>query len=290
MRLEYYAVIFQRGNIMKTKYLIKLNERSKFIAVGGKAANLQKLHRNGYRVPATYVVLSNAFIDYLENDLDMIQQLIKEFEQNLDSEKMYAVRSSANMEDALEYSFAGQFKSVLYVKGFDNILQSVWSIWSSVESDAVKSYLEKNGKSINDLKMAVIIQDMVVPEVSGVAFSKNPTTGLDEIVIEAVHGDGSALVQEGKTPFRWINRWGKWVLKPSEADINLDLMEHIAQETNSIAGQFSKNVDLEWVYDGDKLYWVQMREITTLKNNPIYSNKLAREMLPGVIKTVDLVH
>ncbi len=57
--------------------------------------------------------------------------------------------------------------------------------------------------------MAVIIQDMIDPVLSGVSFSKNPITGLDEIVVEAVQGSGTALVQAGVTPFRWVNKWGQ---------------------------------------------------------------------------------
>jgi len=269
---------------MKTRYLIKLNGRKKSQTIGSKAANLQKLIRKGLCVPETFVIQSQAFSEYRANNLEMVPQVMKEIAQKLNPEKSYAVRSSANMEDTLEFSFAGQFKSILHVKGFDNIMHSVWSIWATVDSDVVESYLGKSGKRMDDLEMAVIIQEMVNPVISGVAFSKNPTTGMNEIIIEAVHGDGSALVQDGCTPYRWVNRWGKWVSIPSEVEISMSLAEEVARGTRHIADQFAKNVDLEWVYDGKEIFWVQMREITTIKDTQIYSNKMAREMLPGVIK------
>ena len=45
-----------------------------------------------------------------------------------------------------------------------------------------------------------------------------------------------------------------------------------------------KDVDLEWVYDGTALYWLQLRDITALGNTNIYSNRIAKEMTPGMIK------
>ncbi len=135
--------------------------------------------------------------------------------------------------------------------------------------------------------MAVIIQEMVPSKVSGVAFSKNPYTGLDEVLVEAVRGSGELLVQEGITPQRWVNKWGTWTSIPEDLhksqDIPLDLIEDVVQQTKEIASVFGNPVDLEWVYDGLQVKWVQMREITTL-DIPIFSNRLSNEVFPGLIK------
>ena len=48
--------------------------------------------------------------------------------------------------------------------------------------------------------MSVLIQEMVRPIFSGVAFSKNPITGLDEVIVETIAGEGTALMQDGATP------------------------------------------------------------------------------------------
>jgi pyruvate,water dikinase len=132
--------------------------------------------------------------------------------------------------------------------------------------------------------MAVLIQDMVTPVISGVAFSKNPTTGLDEVVIEVVQGQGEALMQDGVTPERWVYRWGQFTAKP-EAEANLEPVIHqIANETRRIHKIYGSPVDLEWAYDGTKVHWLQIRPITALTNVPIYSNRISREVLPGIIK------
>ena len=135
--------------------------------------------------------------------------------------------------------------------------------------------------------MAVIIQEMVSAEVSGVAFSKNPITGLDEVLVEAIRGSGEALVQDGVTPQRWINKWGTWVDTPDAPNngqsIRLDLIDDVVRQTKEIARTYGRPVDLEWVYDGREVKWVQLREITTL-DIPIYSNRISKEVFPGIIK------
>ena len=78
-------------------------------------------------------------------------------------------------------------------------------------------YAERAGVDPSSIRMAVVIQRMVDPVVSGVAFSKNPLSGLDEVVIEAVPGRGDALVQDGVTPDRWIHRWGELTERPDAA-------------------------------------------------------------------------
>jgi pyruvate,water dikinase len=193
------------------------------------------------------------------------------------------VRSSANVEDGSEHSFAGQFKTVLNVRGIDAVLAAMLSVWASTLEPGVRNYLEKSGIEAGDLKMAIIIQEMVEPCISGISFSKNPMTGMDEVIVEAVQGSGEALLQEGAPPMRWINKWGSWTAKADVQDPDLGLVEEVVQQTKVIAKQYGRPVDLEWVYDGQALYWVQLREITTL-DIPIYSNRISREVFPGIIK------
>ncbi len=109
-------------------------------------------------------------------------------------------------------------------------------------------------------------------------------TGLDEIVVEAVPGSGEALVQDGITPSRWVNRWGQWLAQPENDSISQDLIDMVVAETRRIARSFGAPVDLEWVFDGQALYWVQLRPITRLEQVTIYSNRISREVFPGQIK------
>jgi pyruvate,water dikinase len=272
---------------MSDRYIISLQESGQVQNIGNKAENLRFLAGQGFPTPVTYVCAWDAHARYVQDDVQLIDALKTELVAKLDSEKKFAVRSSANLEDGLDATFAGQFKSVLDVQGIDEILQAIWSILATTQSAAVQAYLARHGTDPQDLKMAVIIQEMVPPLVSGVAFSKNPITGLDEVIVEAVRGSGQALVQEGVTPDRWINKWGTWTSTPDEPGngqgIERDLVEKVVRQTKEIARAYGQPVDLEWVYDGREIKWVQLREITAL-DIPLYSNRISREVFPGIIK------
>jgi pyruvate,water dikinase len=214
----------------------------------------------------------------------MIDALSAELAHCLKPDVCYAVRSSANVEDSFGTSFAGQFKTALNVKGVDQVMQAIWSIWASAQSVLVEGYKEKSKTGSKALKMAVIIQNMVQPVVSGVAFSKNPTNGADEVVVEGVEGMGTALVQEGTTPFRWTYKQSQWIVNPDRKILPQPVIDSILKSTTQIARLFKNPVDLEWVYDGNQVHWVQLRPITSLNQVNVYSNKISREQMPGQIK------
>ena len=190
------------------RFFISLRDHKIPPSVGNKALNLRRLMDKGLRVPVTFVCDWSAYHLYIDNDTNLISTLQEELRRIIDPDKVYAVRSSANIEDSLDRSFAGQFKSVLNVRGLDQIVQAMWSIWATATSAAVQAYLERHGIRSQQLSMAVIVQEMVQPVAAGVALSRNPVTGADEVIIEAVQGIGDALVQSGVSPYRWVNKRG----------------------------------------------------------------------------------
>lgn len=143
--------------------------------------------------------------------------------------------------------------------------------------------MEQSGLIRNSIRMAVIIQEMVHAEVSGVAFSKNPMTGFSEIILEAAGGDGESQIMEKKAPERWVEKWGVWKEKPSAALLPEDLARKLCDEVGIIAKGYGRPVDVEWAYDGKSVFFLQVRPITKL-DIPVYSNKITKEMLPGIIK------
>jgi pyruvate,water dikinase len=265
-------------------FITSLDNRSAPASIGNKAANIYLLRKERFSVPETYVCTWEAYLGYRSKTEEVLERLGKELEKLLRPEKSYAVRSSADVEDSVAHSFAGQFDTRLNVQGADQVLQSIMGIWDSAHNEVVKSYSQKIFSVDHPIKMAVIIQEMVNPVFSGVSFSKNPITGLDEIVVEAVQGSGTALVQDGVTPCRWVNKWGRWIIQPDDANIPIQIIQQVVEETSQIARRFKREVDLEWVFDGEKLYWLQMRDITALGNTNIYSNRMSKEMTPGMIK------
>ena len=264
--------------------IVSLDRRKLQKSAGNKAINLHQLIRQKRNAPKSYVCTWEAYPRYLANDSSLVADLTKELERIIQPGQWYAIRSSANIEDSLNSSFAGQFKSVLNVTTIADVIQAIWSVWSSTKASNVLSYLESHGIPENQLRMGVMIQEMVPPVYSGVALSRNPVTGADEIVIEAISGQGDRLLQGGITPFRWVNKWGYWLEKPIDTRIPLTLIEQIVEETRQIEKSLGYPIDLEWVYDGDQVFWVQVREISALNQKNVYSNHISREFIPGMIK------
>ncbi len=201
---------------------------------------------------------------------------------HLAGDEVYAVRSSANVEDGRIASYAGQFGSELDVPTAD-VFAAVQRVRQSAGSDRVAAY-RKRLDVANSIAITVIVQPMVKPVVSGVAFSRNPMTGLNEVVVEAVAGRGDRLVGEGVTPDRWIHRWGSWLERPETELLSQEVLDRLVADTRRIAADYGAPVDLEWVWDGETLWWVQLRPITGLDEIAIYSNRISREVMPGIIK------
>jgi NAD(P)-dependent dehydrogenase (short-subunit alcohol dehydrogenase family)/phosphohistidine swiveling domain-containing protein len=266
------------------KWVHSFEQKKVPATIGGKATNLRILQQKKFLIPKTHVISWDAHLFYLQHGKAAIERLRQEIETILEPGRMYAVRSSANIEDHAKQSFAGLFQTVLNVQSNEQVLEAIQHIWDTASSETITDYSQKEEGENEQTLMAVILQEMIQPVISGVSFSRNPITTLDEVVIEAVAGLGTQLVQEGHTPFRWINKWGSWVEKPASSPIPNEIIERVAQETRQISKTVKRDVDLEWVYDGQTLYWVQMRDITTLAKENIYSNKISKEMTPGLIK------
>ncbi len=266
------------------RYLLDLKRVRADHAVGGKAQGLHFLLIHGWRVPTTWVCPWDVAERVQRGDQRVAQAIWAELAALVDPLRRYAVRSSSNLEDIVDYAGAGQFASFLDVQGVDAIWRALQDVWASAWSPQAQAYLVRSGRNADDLKMAALVQEMVPPSISGVAFSCNPVTGRNEVVVEAVRGRGDQLVQAGVTPARWVYKWDGWSTTPAETDIPQSLIEEVVAATRRIARAYRRPVDLEWVYDDASLYWVQLRPITALAGTTIYSNRIAREVLPGLIK------
>lgn len=255
--------------------------------IGNKAANLDRLMKKKVLTPKTWVLNWDAYREHSNQPEAVLEKVEAELREIILPGQSYAVRSSADVEDSSIHSFAGQFYTFLNVEGIENVLKAIQKVWKAVDSQSLQAYLQRSQTKRDHLYMAVIIQEMVPPVISGVSFSINPITSLDEIVVEAVRGSGEQLVQEGAIPMHWVSKWGKWIEKPESEVIGLEFIQKVVTETQKISRTFKMNVDLEWVYDGKDIYWVQMRDITALGKANIYSNKIAKEMTPGLVKPLE---
>ncbi len=258
--------------------------------VGAKALQLRYLLRHGYATPRAWAIPHRAHQRQRAHDATLRPALRRALAPVVRPGQRYAVRSSADVEDQHEHAYAGQFRSLLDVYGddqasaLDAVLAAIEAVWASADAPAVQAYAARQGLPTAPVRMAVILQEMAAPLLSGVSFGCNPLTGLDEVVIEAVQGRGERLMQEGLTPERWVFKWGAWLEQPAAPAMSPALAEAVARTTQRIARAYGRPVDLEWVYDGERLWWVQLREITGLANLDVYSNHISGEFLPGLIK------
>ena len=252
--------------------------------VGFKAYSLHLLKKSRLNVPETYLCPFSIFNRYREGDPNVINELRNELQLFIKENKCYCVRSSANLEDSETHSFAGQFLSYLNIKTTEEIIEAIINVWESIESEHLKAYLTKIDKKQNELQIAVIVQEMINSRYSGVVFTKNPITGFDEIIIEAVSGLGDRLNEPDSIVERWVYKWGNWLEKPEGTRISEEIINTIISQALTISKKYGNAVDLEWAYDGDNIYWLQLRPITSLRGVNIYSNKISKEFLPGMIK------
>ncbi len=264
--------------------IIELKGRILPDGIGNKAGSLLQLIKWGYPVPRTWVCTWFVYERYLAGDSQVLSELEYALEKVIIKGKKYAVRSSTNLEDDKEFSFAGQFRTELEIEGAKGILNAIISIWEDASKTLQKAYNLELPHRTEALKVAVIIQEYIVPVFSGVSFSIDPVTGQNQTIIEGVRGSGEQLVQQGATPFRWVFKQYKPVTSPDEGSVNNLPAKEIAGATSRLAKKMCKPIDLEWVYDGKIFFWLQMREITGLHKANVYSNKVSREMLPGMIK------
>jgi len=275
--------IENEGIPMREKYLYTLEDSSIGIKGGSKTSNLRFLIRKKYPVPKGFVLSWDALCDYNAGEKSVIDQIRNELKGCIHPDRTYAVRSSASIEDHNEFSCAGLFQSYLGMQGEEEIIGAILKVWKSMGEEKLTIYCKTHNLDTQSILMAVIIQEMVDARSSGVIFSKNPITGFSEIIIEAGEGNGDEQIEAMRSPERWVSKWGNWMEKPTEGIIEDALAEELALKAHVIAKTYGKPVDLEWAYDGENLYFLQIRPIRQL-DIPVYSNRITKEMLPGIIK------
>jgi len=109
------------------------------------------------------------------------------------SVKSYSVRSSAALEDSTSHSFAGMFETYLNVPN-DEIITHIKMCWLSAFNPNALRYMKQNEMSAANLRMAIIVQEVVHAQKSGVLFQANPRGAINETVIVAGYGLGEGIV------------------------------------------------------------------------------------------------
>lgn len=292
---------------MKQYIISKKNkyDSSKLNLVGGKAMGLWKYPK--LNTPKWFVLTTDFFDEIYGNDNDLINTLVakgdeksleqlimtkefpKKFEKmilkNIDENKEYAVRSSGVDEDNKDASFAGMMSSYLSIKT-ESLITYIKKTYLSAYSKRALNYRHQNNISNMNIKMAVIVQEMVDADVSGVLFTINPiTNNPDEFLISVIEGLGERLVSGEENSIDYIvnavNIEGNNpLLTKNEIMEIVNLGYDVLRDSNTFQ-------DIEFCIKDKKLYFLQTRTIVPYKDinikepRTIYDNSNIIESYSG---------
>ncbi len=227
------------------------------LVVGGKALGLGRLIAAGFPVPDGFVIPSHV----------ASAEVAALLEGAVEDGIPHAYRSSAAAEDLATASFAGQYETVLGVVGVAAGADAVARVRASARGDAATAYRTRAG-SENGL-MAVIVQRQIDARASGVAFSRNPVTGAEVVVIEATAGGGEDLMSGAVTPEEWTVASGPELRSsPGNAVLTIDEAAEIAKLCRGVETSLGGPQDIEWAIDESGIWLLQSRPITALPIEP----------------------
>ncbi|HIK07597.1 MAG TPA: glycerol-3-phosphate acyltransferase [Trichormus sp. M33_DOE_039] len=256
------------------RVILSLDDELDTALVGQKAATLSQIKRWGYSVPKGWVLVPG----------DDPEKLLA-FLQPSDLSPL-VVRSSAIGEDSEQASAAGQYATIIHVTSKEQLQQAITAVRDSYNYPAAVQYRRDRG--LPDTAMAVLIQQQVQSAYSGVAFSRDPITQQgDAVIIEALPGSPTQVVSGKVTP----EQYRAFVVEAEKlSSVQLEgtgrVPQAIIKQVAYLARRIEKRYlgvpqDIEWSYDGQTLWLLQARPITTLL--PIWTRKIAAEVIPGVV-------
>jgi rifampicin phosphotransferase len=294
---------------------------------GGKGLHLVEMTAAGLPIPPGFIISTTAYSDFVRSSglnkviqaavLNLKNPTKAEFEDiskgirsaftlhqmptSLKNEILHAyealglpavaVRSSATAEDLPDMSFAGQQDTFLNVTTREMLVTRVIDCWSSLWTARAIGYRLRQGVKQEDIAIAVVVQQMVQSDVSGVMFTANPLTGSRvECVIDAAFGLGEALVSGLVEPDHYVvdlrenriltKQLGRKALsiragekggvkQVKEVSIGRQALSdseilQLSEMGARVQTAFGSPQDIEWAFSGGKLYLLQTRPITSL--------------------------
>lgn len=231
----------------------------------------------------------------IENNYELLGASVKKAQSLISNNDVFvAVRSSATAEDLPEASFAGQQATFLNVRGKENVVKSVLACWASLFTARAIYYRVKNNFDHMKVLISAIVQKMVNSDQSGIMFTINPSTNIEnEIVIEAIYGLGEMIVGGEVSPDLYIvdkvsREIKKMEVKKKEFGLFRDedgvnvkmsipreeqtrqvlpdsLIKELARLGKKIESHYGSPQDIEWAVEKGTLYIVQSRAVTTFK-------------------------
>lgn len=306
---------------------------------GGKGKNLIILVKNGINVPLGFIIKTNVFREVLY-DLNLEQRVLQflssypspkkaislanELNSQITNKKVpkkisseivggvsllkkclgpevsFAVRSSALIEDQIQFSFAGQAESYCCLVSNEEIINAIKKCWGSLFTPQALLYLIKMTKGVKKLpklEMAVIIQHMIISDRAGVLFTANVINNdLTQMLINSNWGLCESVTSNSAIPDMIILDKNKFKIQkmvvgkkearcikhpndsstitvkndpelsnsPSLDEFQVQRLYHLGVKIERI---FGSPQDIEWAIENDTIYVLQSRPITTLNSH-----------------------
>ncbi|HVL48550.1 MAG TPA: phosphoenolpyruvate synthase [Candidatus Thermoplasmatota archaeon] len=206
---------------------------------------------------------------------------------------LVAVRSSATAEDLPEASFAGQQDTYLNIRGEESLVEHVRRCWASLYTPRATFYRTKHDFVHEKVAIAVVVQKMADAAKAGVMFTRHPTTGEHQIIVEAAWGLGEGVVSGSVSPDHYVlapdgkastvhvavkesqhvrGKDDRTVVEAvpkdkREARVLSDAeLKQLAGLARTVEQHYGSPQDVEWAFGKDgNLYVLQARPITTIK-------------------------
>ncbi|MFH2138168.1 MAG: PEP/pyruvate-binding domain-containing protein [Candidatus Omnitrophota bacterium] len=281
---------------------------------GAKAFNCAICYKTGFSVPDGVILNFQAYTAF--KNKENLEQLYSDIKKCFPDNCLLIVRSSGESEDSAQASYAGQYLSLICQNETSEIKNACQACWKSGDSQNVKCYEQEI--SVNKMdkprRMALLIQKVLSPISSGVCFSQDPNHPESKnIIINAVYGLAEALVSGEAVADQYeididnenVNKviTGKqrhWrspenpqqlsELPDKLSDhpvLNLKQIEEISRLAQKIKELFKYPVDIEWAYQENKLFVLQVRPITIGKTKQdeyiLWTRDNVADVIPDVV-------
>ncbi len=246
-----------------------------------------------HEIVAYYNDLTLKEEEYLKKEMGTLKKTLHVIKSMYKS-PVVAVRSSATAEDLPDASFAGQQETYLNVSGETSLLKKVKECWASLFTERAIYYRQQKGFDHFKVGLAAVVQRMVQSDKSGIAFSVDPVTNdKSKMVIEAIFGLGEYIVQGKVTPDHYEVDKNSFVILDKQVNVqDVKMVRHGMGNTEiklkkkegklpkltdeeiiktallvkEIEQHYFFPQDIEWAIEGDRVYIVQSRPITTIAN------------------------
>lgn len=244
--------------------------------IGTKAYNLFLMKSQGINVPKLFCV----------QDVDEIE-IQKYLNDNFKESSTFAIRSSSSFEDGTEKSFAGQFNTFLNIT-YNDVISKIKECKETRVTEGLEKYIKEANLKVEELKINVIVQEMIDAEKSGVIFTSNPQGILNETVIVVGNGTGNNVVEDKvNTTTYYYNRNDEIYYYESQGNsVNLtsNQVKEIIEIVKKLENIFGDKLDIEFAIKNDKIYILQARKITTLdtQREVVLDNSNIVESYPGI--------